>query len=168
MQTLREQYAEVPAQERHMAAQWAHDSAHASMLMADAMRNTDMVHPAWHDAAAPLAIDTTFAPAILTVGSLEYQYGRVGEAMTMFLQLTTLPPDTEELTEIIDKAGDFLIDQDDTQRAAELYAAAASAYPEVALYHVGLGYCHGKAGQVKESVAHHRRRSSWNRTAIGT
>ena len=40
---------------------------------------------------------------MLTVGSLEYQYGRVEEAMILFLELTTLPADTEDLPKIIDR-----------------------------------------------------------------
>jgi tetratricopeptide (TPR) repeat protein len=157
LKKLRAEYAHLPAEKRRRAAQWAHDSAHASMLMAQAVNNPDLVHPAWHDAAAPLAIDAEYAPAMLTVGSLEYQYGRVEEAMELFLKLTTLPADTEDLAEIIDKAGDFLIDQDDHVNAGRLYAAAVRAYPQVALYHVGLGYCVAESGRMEESVAHHRR-----------
>lgn len=127
------------------------------MLMAQATGLTDWVHPAWHDAAAPLAIDPDYAPAILTVGSLEYQYGRVEEALALFLKLTTLPADTAELPTIIDKAGDFLIDREDCASAEKLYAAAAAAYPEVAVFHTGLGYCVAKNGRKEESLLHHRR-----------
>lgn len=117
----------------------------------------------WNDAdegyrcESPEVKNTDYTPAMLTVGSFEYQYGRTDEAMTLFLQLTTLPADTEDLAEIIDTAGDFLIDQDDAERAGQLYAAAASAYPNVAVYCVGLGYCLAKAGQFEESVEQHRR-----------
>ena len=154
---LRAQYASVSAEERRQAAQWALDSSHASMLVAEIVNKPDLVHPTWHDAAAPLAIDPEYAPALLTVGSLEYQYGRVDEAMRLFLKLTTLSADTEDLQEIIDKAGDFLIDQDDYLNADRLYATAVRAYPQVALYHVGLGYCRAELGRMDESVAHHRR-----------
>jgi tetratricopeptide (TPR) repeat protein len=157
LKSLRAKYASLPAEQRRAAAQWAHDSAHASMLMAHAVNKPDLVHPAWHDAAAPLAIDPEYAPAMITVGSLEYQYGRIDEAMALFLKLTTLPADTEDLEEIIDKAGDFLIDQDDHVHAGQLYAAAVRSYPRVALYHVGLGYCAAEGGRIEESVAHHRR-----------
>ena len=51
----------------------------------------DWVHPAWHDAAAPLAIDPEYAPAMLSVGSLEYQYGRVEEGMALFLKRPSRP-----------------------------------------------------------------------------
>jgi tetratricopeptide (TPR) repeat protein len=157
LKKLREQYAKSSPKKRRAAAQWAHDSAQASMLMAQAFGQTEFVHPAWHDAAAPLAIDPEYAPAILTVGSLEYQYGRVDEAMDLFLKLTTFPADTEDLTDIIDKAGDFLIDQDDYENGERLYAAAVAAYPDVAIYHVGLGYCVSHNGREEESVEHHRR-----------
>lgn len=156
LKNLRAQYASLPAEQRRNAAQWAHDSSHASMLLAQAVNEPSLVHPTWHDAAAPLAIDPEYAPAMLTVGSLEYQYGRVEEAMALFLKLTTLPADTEDLEEIIDKAGDFLIDQGDHVRAGQLYAAAVRAYPHVAMYHVGLGYCAAEDGRMDESVVHHR------------
>ena len=154
---LRAQHAGLPAEQRRMAAQWALDSSHAAMLMTEAVNKPDLVHPNWHDAAAPLAIDPEYAPAMLTVGSLEYQYGRVEEAMALFQKLTTLPADTEDLQEIIDKAGDFLIEKDDHVNAGQLYAAAVRANPQVALYHVGLGYCSAEVGRIDESVAHHRR-----------
>jgi len=157
LKKLRVQYVNLPAEQRREAAQWAHDSAHASMLVAQAVDELDRDHPAWHDVVAPLAIDPEYAPAMLTVGSLEYQYGRVEEAMTLFLKLTTLPAGTEDLTEITDRAGDFLIDQDDHVNAGQLYAAATRAYPEVAPYHVGRGYCAAHSGRMEESIAHHRR-----------
>jgi tetratricopeptide (TPR) repeat protein len=157
LKALRAKYARLSAKQRRKAAEWAHDSAHASMLMAQFLNRPDWVHPAWHDAAAPLAIDPEYAPAMLTVGSVEYQYGRPKEAMALFLKLTTLPADTEDLTLIIDRAGDFLIDQDDHVNAGRLYAAAVKAHPQVARYHIGVGYCAGKRGRMEESVAHHRR-----------
>ena len=127
------------------------------MLFAEAVNELDRLRPAWHDTVVPLAIDPRYAPAMLSVGSLEYQYGRVEEAMTLFLQLTTLRADTQDLPEILDKAGDFLLDQNDHLHADQLYAAAVRAYPEVALYHGGLGYCAGKLGRMEEAVAHQRR-----------
>lgn len=157
LKNLRAQYAALPAERRREAAQWAHDSAHASMLVAHAVKKPDLVHPAWHEAAAPLAIDPEYAPAMLTVGSLEYQYGRVEEAIPLFLKLTTFPADTEDLQEIIDEAGDFLLEHDDHVNAGQLYAAAVRAYPRVALYHVGLGYCAAEGERMEESVTHHRR-----------
>ncbi len=157
LRSLREEYATQPAKQRRMAAQWAYDSAHASMLMARALKDSDWADPSWHDAAAPLAIDPEYAPAILTVGSLEYQYGRVDEAMLLFLKLPTCRADLDALPEIIDQAGEFLIDAEDLANAEQLYAAAVSAFPQVALCHTGLGCCAGKNGRKEEAVAHARR-----------
>ena len=103
LKKLREQYSDVPAEQRRKAAQWAYDSAQATTLMSQAVNDADWVDPKWEDLAAPLAIDPEYAPAMLTVGSLEYQYGRVEESMKLFLKLTTLPANTEDLEEIIDK-----------------------------------------------------------------
>jgi tetratricopeptide (TPR) repeat protein len=157
LRKLREEYAAQPAKQRRMAAQWAYDSAHALMLVASALKESGWADPSWHDSAAPLAIDPDYAAAILTVGSLEYHYGRVDEAMLLFLQLTTLRTDLDELPEIIDRAGEFLIDAKDLANAERLYAAAVSAFPQVALYHAGLGYCAGKNGRKEEAVAHAQR-----------
>jgi tetratricopeptide (TPR) repeat protein len=92
----------------------------------------------------------------LTVGSIECQYGRSNEAMEWFLELTRLPAETEQLPEIIDKAGDFLIDQDDCANAEKLYAAAVTAHPNVAVFHVGCGYCASECGRTEEAVVHHQ------------
>ena len=66
-----------------------------------------------------LAIDPLFAPALLTVGSLEYQHGSFKEAMELLLKLTNLPENEEDLHEIIDKAGNFLLDHQDFKNALE-------------------------------------------------
>ena len=99
-----------------------------------------------------LAIDPHYAPALLTVGSIEYQFGRVDEAMTLFMQLTDLPKDEEDLPEVIDQAGDFLINYNDYQHALELYLVAERLDPEEPIY----GYCLGKLGRYRESVEKHR------------
>ena len=61
------------------------------------------------------------------------------------------------MPEIIDKAGDFLIDQEDCVNAEKLYIAAATAHPEVAIFRVGCGYCAMEHGRTEESVVHHQR-----------
>lgn len=157
LRALHARHAVLPAEERREAAQWAYDSACASMLMAQATKETDLIRPEWLEAAVPLAIDPEYAPAMLTVGTLEYQYGRVREAMSLFLKLITCPADTEDLHEIIGKAGEFLMDQGDHAHAGQLYAGAVQAFPHVAEHHVGQGICALKLGMIMESVAHHRR-----------
>jgi len=58
---------------------------------------------------------------------------------------------------IIDKAGDFLIDQDDYENALALYSVAEKAYPHETVYLIGSGYCLGKLGRHEDSVEKHRR-----------
>lgn len=154
---LRQRYATLPAGRRRMTAEMEYDASYASFLVGEAVSWNELIDPEWRGTLISLAIDPDFAPAILAVGSLEYQYGRLEEAMALLLKLTSLPADTDELPEIIDKAGDFLIEKDDYANAEKLYTAAAGAYPEVALFHVGLGYCGSQTGRTEEAVAHHRR-----------
>ena len=99
-----------------------------------------------------LAIDPLFAPALLTVGSLEYQCGRVAAAMGLFLALTSLPPTEPDLVEIIDKAGSFLLDRKDHRNALRLYRAATGTGPGTAVYWSGLGYCLGRLGRKEDAV----------------
>ena len=77
--------------------------------------------------------------------------------MKLFMTLATLPKEEEDLEIIIDKAGDFLIDQDDYENALALYSAAEKAYPNEVVYLNGSGYCLGKLGRYKDSVEKFRR-----------
>jgi tetratricopeptide (TPR) repeat protein len=160
---LRREYAAKPAKQRRKAALFSYDASVASDLFGQAiLRATG--DSEWLDREEPggeaivaLAIDPACAPAMLTVGSVEYQLGRPDEALALFLGLPALPGDTEDLTEIIDKAGDFLLDQGDYVRAGKLYGQAARQHPGVALYHDALGYCAGKLGKLQAAVDHSRR-----------
>jgi len=157
---LRAEYAHKPAENRRMAADWEYHSAIAGKMFNDAterMGQEGLGESHWPDGVLALAIDPLFAPAVLTVGSIEYQLGRIDEAMELFMTLTTLPADEPELPVIIDKAGDFLIDEYDYARARELYAAAEKSFPDVAVYPAGLGYCLGKLGLYDDAVAESRR-----------
>jgi Flp pilus assembly protein TadD len=152
----RRDYGGKSRKERRAAAEWAYDSGMAhdlfsrSLLAAGGRADADA---GFDSGVMALAIDPLFAPALLTVGSLEYQYKRRDAAMAMFLTLTTLPPGEPDLAEIIDKAGCFLLDQKDTLNATRLYRAATEAYPGVCEHWSSLSYCLGKAGQLDEAVA---------------
>ena len=156
---LRREYECKPSEERRNAADWQYDSACASDMFDQALGQHGIMDDpsgAWLGYVTALAIDPDHGPAILTVGAIEYQRGRTDEAMALLLQLPKLAHD-EDLPEIIDKAGDFLIDQDDFASAERLYAAAVEMHPEVAIYHTGLGYCAGKDDRFDEAVKHARR-----------
>jgi len=156
---LRRDYAPQPARERRMAAEWEYDSHMASEIFEDSMAlagKDGLGRPFWPSGVVALAIDPLYAPAILTVGSIEYQLGHIEEAMDLFKQLTKLPKDEEDLSTIIDKAGDFLIDECDYENALALYTAAEKAYPQEAIYCLGAGYCLGKLGHYDQAVEKNR------------
>jgi tetratricopeptide (TPR) repeat protein len=156
----RRHYAKASAKRRRAAAEWEYDAVFAGNLFATAMGHlSDAVweaDPALEGVLA-LAIDPLFAPALLTVGSIEYQCGRPEAAMEHFLNLTALPENEPDIVEIIDKAGYFLFDEKDYQNALRLYEAAAEARPSVAAYWSGVGYCLGKLGRLEEALAATRR-----------
>lgn len=85
----------------------------------------------------------TYAPAVLSLGSVEYQRGSKDRGMKLFSDLLALPPDTEDLHEIIDEAGTFLIQTREYADGFDLYTQALARYPDVAVFHQGLGCCAG-------------------------
>ena len=160
LKSLRIEYAHVASQKRRMAAQWEYDSSMASDLFSMALLKSGaetLPQPQWPPGFLALAIDPLFAPALLTVGSLEYQHGFLKEAMEMFLTLTKLPENEEDLAEIIDKAGNFLLDHEDFKNALELYLSGERAYPTQALHYIGSGYCFYKLGNIEEAIRKERR-----------
>ena len=160
LKSLRREYARRAPKKQKMAAQWEYDASMASDLFDMALLKSGaqtLPQPKWPPGFVALAIDPLFAPALLTVGSLEYQHGLVKEAMELFLTLTKLPSNEEDIAEIIDKAGDFLLDHDDYNNALELYLSAEKADPIQALYYVGSGYCFSKLGNIEEAIRKGRR-----------
>lgn len=152
---IRREYALKSKSERRAAAEWEYYSEMATSLFNDALAKIGKEgfgKSYWPAGVISLTIDPLYAPAILTVGSIEYQVGRIEEAMKLFLSLTKLPEDEEELSTIIDNTGDFLIDNDDFENALKLYTAAEKAFPNNALYLIGSSYCLGKLGRYMESV----------------
>ena len=160
---LRQEYAGQTENARCKAALFNYDASVASDIFQEAISRLPGAgvspgndNPGW-GAVIALAIDPACAPAMLTVGSVEYQFGRPEEAMIHFLALAALPGNTEELPEIIDEAGEFLLDQQDYTRARTLYAEAARRHETVPLYHNALGYCASKLGEMRAAVDHSRR-----------
>lgn len=157
---LRSKYANKPAKARRNAAEWSYDSSIARSIFDAAVSSFDPdreAFPIEMQGVAALAIDPTFAPALLTVGSTEYQLGREEAAMELFLTLTTLPPTEPDLVEIVDKAGDFLLDSDDPENALRLYEAAAASAPDTALYWSCVGYCLDKLERRQPAIEAYRR-----------
>jgi tetratricopeptide (TPR) repeat protein len=99
----------------------------------------------------------TYAPGLLTLGAIEYQRGREAAGWKLFETLLSLPDDTDDLCEIIDKAGDFLIDRRAYKDGLKLYRAAAAKFPDAAVIHEGLGCCAGHEGLYEEALAASKR-----------
>jgi len=149
---LRREYASSSDNERRHAADFQYNASIASQMFNKAVGQADDENAPWPGAVTALAIDPKYAPALLTVGSFEYLYGRIDEAMAHFLALTTLPEATEDIVEIVDQAGDFLIDNQDYENAVILYSAASGEHPNIPQYRNGLSYCFGKLGRLEEAI----------------
>ena len=145
---LRLEYADRPAEERREAAEWAYDESIASRLfnraLALAGRDSPVQEP-WPDGIAALAIDPTYAPAMLTgrfdgipVGPQRGGHGAISRTSDAAGRLP-------ELEVIIDKAGDYLLSEKDLRRAADFYASASEVFPTNTAFLGGLGYCLGEA-----------------------
>ncbi len=99
-----------------------------------------------------LEIKPDYPPAVLTMGSIEYQRGRPHEGARLFSKLLSLPDESGDLWEVIDKAGDFLIQQKRYAEGLELYQAAVKRFPEQAVLYQGLGCCAGHQGLFDKAV----------------
>jgi tetratricopeptide (TPR) repeat protein len=145
---LRKEYAALSKKKRRMAADYEYHAQTASEIFNQALfMHERQSLPKPIDYFVPLAIDPLFAPAILTVGSLDYLRGYKNEAMGQFLSLTTLSAKEPELAQIIDEAGTFLCDKEDYTIALTLYEAALTAFPKDALFYAGASFCHAKLGK---------------------
>jgi tetratricopeptide (TPR) repeat protein len=98
-----------------------------------------------------------YAPAIFSLGTVEYQRGNLAAGRRLFHSLLACPADTPELCEIIDHAGDFLIERRAYKDGLELLRAAALQFPHVAVFHQGVGCCAGHEGLHQEAIAASRR-----------
>jgi len=105
-----------------------------------------------------LEIDSEYAPAILSMGSVEYQRGGLNQAKELFLSLVSLPESSaddgeSDLVEIIDEAGDFLIQEGRYSDGLELYRAAVNRFPEYAVFYQGVGCCASHGGLHIEAIS---------------
>lgn len=93
LSSIRREYASRSRSERRAAADWEYHSEIAGEIFNDATASVGkegLRRSYWPPGIISLAIDPKYAPAILTVGSIEYQVGRIKEAMNLFLRLTDL------------------------------------------------------------------------------
>ena len=99
----------------------------------------------------------TYAPAILSMGSVLYQVGKSTEGRELFQSLLSLPKNTTDICQIIDEAGMFLTRIRAYEDGMAVYRRAVTRYPDVAALWQGLGYCASNAGLHEEAVSANQR-----------
>ncbi len=90
----RREYSGKPSEDRRAAAKWAYDSGMASDLFSRVVLaaggDADLEN-CFDSGVVALAIDPLFAPALLTSGSLEYQYKRCDRSLSRGLRVLVRP-----------------------------------------------------------------------------
>jgi tetratricopeptide (TPR) repeat protein len=102
-------------------------------------------------------IKPDYAPAVLALGSVEYQRKRKAKGRGLLFSLVGMLDDAPDRVEILDLAGDFLIQRGEYADGLELYRSAIERFPGVGVFHQGLGCCASHLGHLKEAVAASRR-----------
>ena len=87
------------------SALFAAEAAYAESIFRSSLGDTSASTAALEQA---LSFMPDYAPATLSMGSVEYQRGRKAYGKRLFLSLLSLPKDTTDLCQIIDEAGSFL------------------------------------------------------------
>ena len=126
------------------------DAAYADSIFRSAMGDHE-----GSIAALRLSLDCkpTHAPAILSLGSVEYQLGKKTAGRKLFRSLLSLPKNTPELSEIIDEAGSFLIQIGAYRDGLALYRSAVELFPAVADLYQGMSCCAGHEQCHEEAIA---------------
>jgi len=99
-----------------------------------------------------LELRPNYPPAVLTMGSIEYQRGRQSDGKSLFLSLLSLPDDDCDLRQIIDTAGSFLIRSKKYADGLELFRGAVQRFTDRANLYQGLGCCAAHEGFFDEAV----------------
>lgn len=131
------------------------EGEYAESIFRDALGDMETAIRALENA---VEIDPDYAPAIMTMGSVEYQRQRSDRGKELFLSLVSLSESKvddgeSDLVDIIDTAGDFLIQRGNYADGLELYRAASARFPEESKLHQGVGCCAGHEGQHDEAIA---------------
>jgi len=100
-----------------------------------------------------LALRPGYPPAVLTMGSIEYQRGRQSEGKRFFLFLLSLSDDACDVSEVIDEAGSFLIQMKKYADGLDLFRGAVERFSDRSNLYQGLGCCVAHEGFFGEAVA---------------
>ena len=130
------------------------EAAYADSIFHSAIGDTERCIRALERA---VEIGPGYAPAVLSLGSVEYQRNRKAEGRRLLLSLVSVVDDAPDGTEIIDAAGGFLIQRGEYADGLELYRAAVQRFPDVGVFHQGRGCCAAHEGEFREAVVASRR-----------
>jgi tetratricopeptide (TPR) repeat protein len=136
------------------SARFAAEAAYAESIFRSALGDTSA---SIAELKRALSIYPDYAPAILSMGSVEYQRQRRANGKRLLFSLLSLPDETEDLYKIIDEAGSFLIDVNEYAHGLELFRLAARRFPNIAEFQQGIGCCAGHEGFTDEALAASRR-----------
>ena len=131
-------------------ARFAAEAAYADSIVRSAIGDVEATIACLDEA---LQVLPTYAPAILTLGSIDYQLGDEATGRCRFLSLLDLPDDDGDLAEVVDKAGDFLISLERYDDGLELYQRATARYPDAPALHQGVSCCAGHEGKHELAIA---------------
>jgi len=125
------------------------EGAYAESLFRDATGDSDGSVAALERS---LSLKPDYAPAVLSMGSVEYQRGRKDEGRRLLLSLLEFPDATPDLAELIDEAGMFLIQRKEHENGIALYRAAAERFPDLPALHAGRACCAGHLRRFDEAL----------------
>jgi protein O-GlcNAc transferase len=129
---------------------FAAEAAYADSIFRSALGDSQgCIEALWRS----LEFMPTYAPALLSLGTVEYQLGHRAKGWNLFMKLFSLPDDTEDLLVILDQAGDFLIQLGRYEDGFAFYRRAVSRFPGAAVLHQGLGCCAGHQGLHGEAIS---------------
>ena len=146
--------AKQPRKSRKQAAQEAAEAAYAQGVMHHTLGNKEASLAALEKA---LSLRPDYAPAVLTMASIEYQRQHQDQGKQRLFSLLKLPRSTEDLVTIIDEAGSFLVSINEFGDGLELYRQAAKKFPDVPAFQQGIGCCAGQEGLFDEALEASRR-----------
>ena len=126
------------------------EAAYADSIFQMALGDTERSVAA---AKRALALRPDYPPAVLTMGSIEYQCRRQNEGRMLFLSLLSLPDDDCDIREIINMAGSFLIRSKKYADGLDLFRGAVERFPNRSSLYQGFGCCAGHEGFFDEAVA---------------
>jgi Flp pilus assembly protein TadD len=155
---------DTQSQARGRSARKARASARAGQFEAEAAYADSIFRTATGDLKGAVAAlrralecDPEYAPAIFSLGTVEYQRGKHAEGRRLFHLLLSQPANAVDVCDIIDDAGDFLIGCQAYKDGLDLFRAAALRFPHVAVFQQGVGCCAGHEGFHEEAIAASRR-----------